>query len=487
MSDFLERFSNQNYKKDDSKKPQEISDTVADTQSIIDADIVSVSSASDEPMVPGLTDKVPGSFTTDMADMVPGSVAKDKSAVMPVTEQASFLHEFSGVKSTEHDVVIDTSYNKNKTIRIITVCATAIVLCIAFFFGYQYLNRIQALDFTGKSIAEARTWSLKNQIELDEHYRFENAVDSDTIISQNIPAGSKIAKKSVISLDISKGPDPDEKIAVPVLATMSAPDIQAWIDDNKLLNTQLNQENSSTVESGKFIRSGFRDVAVDKDHFRRKDYLTIYISKGLADLTTSVTVPVITGMAKTAADSWAATNSITLNYTPQISETVLLDVIISQDKEAGVIVQSGSTIKLVVSAGAGIVIPDFSKISKEDAPAIEPALLVTVKTQYSNYIAFGDLISQSVPRGKRVMTTDNKVSAIYSEGRPYIDNLVGTSEKNIPAYFYAFTLKGANIRYSLAYVDSRIEKGMVVQVSKANEFISTSSMIYIQISKGNLH
>jgi hypothetical protein len=85
-----------------------------------------------------------------------------------------------------------------------------------------------------------------------------------------------------------------------------------------------------------------------------------------------------------------------------------------------------------------------------------------------------------------VFTTQNQLTVVYSEGKPYIDNLIGTSEKDIPAYFYAFKQKGLAIPYSITYVDSSVEKGKVVTVSRFNEFLSSSETIAIGISRGNL-
>jgi hypothetical protein len=62
--------------------------------------------------------------------------------------------------------------------------------------------------------------------------------------------------------------------------------------------------------------------------------------------------------------------------------------------------------------------------------------------------------------------------------------LTGTSEKDLPAYFYDFYLKGADITYSVTYVDSGAPKGTVVRASKNSEYVGMSLVVSIEISRG---
>ncbi|MCL1791210.1 MAG: hypothetical protein FWG40_07625, partial [Peptococcaceae bacterium] len=71
------------------------------------------------------------------------------------------------------------------------------------------------------------------------------------------------------------------------------------------------------------------------------------------------------------------------------------------------------------------------------------------------------------------------------KGRPYIDDLVGSSEKELPHYFYEFTSKGANISNSVVYVDSSEAKGQVVWVSEYNQYLDMNTHVEIHISRGN--
>ncbi|MCL1792154.1 MAG: hypothetical protein FWG40_12595, partial [Peptococcaceae bacterium] len=59
-------------------------------------------------------------------------------------------------------------------------------------------------------------------------------------------------------------------------------------------------------------------------------------------------------------------------------------------------------------------------------------------------------------------------------------------EKELPSYFYEFTGKGANITYSVTYVDSGEPKGQVVSASLYNQYMEMTTHVEIQVSRGNL-
>jgi hypothetical protein len=73
----------------------------------------------------------------------------------------------------------------------------------------------------------------------------------------------------------------------------------------------------------------------------------------------------------------------------------------------------------------------------------------------------------------------------YSIGKPYLENLAGSSEKDLPSYFSDFVQKGANISYKVTYVDSAVAKGTIISTSKYSQFLSMSEKISIIVSNGS--
>jgi Uncharacterized protein conserved in bacteria len=400
------------------------------------------------------------------------------------TEQPS-KPERGGVKVTEHQVVFDKSYNRNKLIRISIYCGIVIVFIVIGLLIFSSLSKVIVPNFKNKTLAEAQAWATKNSVELDTSYKYDMKVDSDIVITQSVSADKKISKGDMLKLTVSSGANPDEKISVPEFSDMTAAKIQAWIDDNKLTNTTISEENSDTIASGGFIKATYRDVSTDKDNFKRKDYLTITVSKGPSVATGDVTMSNLVGETKTDAESWASTNGVNLVTTTVTSKTVAADNVISQDVKTGAIVKSGGSVNIVLSGGTGIKVPSFKTIAMNDAQNKYSDFAVTVKQRYSSTIAYGNYISQSVASGTYVLATNNKIEVTYSIGKPYLDNLAGTSEKDLPSYFDDFIEKGAKISYNVTYTDSDTAKGTIISTSKYCEYLSMNETITIVVSNGS--
>ena len=107
-----------------------------------------------------------------------------------------------------------------------------------------------------------------------------------------------------------------------------------------------------------------------------------------------------------------------------------------------------------------------------------------IKTKYSNTVAYGGLISQSIKAGETISTKKGSITLVYSKGKPYMPNLVGMMEDALPERFYNFNLDGAELTYKVVYVDSTESKGTVVGASKYSEYVNIGEVITIQVSNG---
>jgi len=392
----------------------------------------------------------------------------------------------SGISSTEHETEIDETFHKRSIIRYGIIAATVIISILIIFLGIRLSNQVPVKDFVGTRIEEAKTWALKNKVELDIKEEYSLEKNEGLIISQNVDANKKVQKKSILNLVVSKGPDPEEKITLPDFKTMTYAQIRTWIEENKATGVTTTLEYNNEVEKNKFIRMEFKDQAISEENFKRKDRLTIYISRGSETAEKNITIPDFKGKSKSEAENWGATNDITIVYEEAGSETIVEGAIISQNIATGQKLAKKDSITLTISLGKGALVPNFWNLSKEEATtAGGMELVVTVKTKYSETVPYGELIYQDVSPG-RILYRDKTVEVCYSEGRPFIDSLIGKSEKDLPQYFYSFSSKGANVTYETEYVDSYEEKGTVVEADKGNEFIPLTTHVKIKVSKGNL-
>jgi serine/threonine-protein kinase len=491
-SDFLSQFSKENYNRTaegtTSERGAPIPSPVALGEPSLGASVpqasVQQASASHAPAPHASIQHAPGA-------VVPGSDTHT-SDDMDETGVTSTPNEYAkrrapwgnaAITAPEHDVEYDRGYDKRKLIRYGIVAGTVIAVALIIFLMVSMLNRVTVKNFVGTPINDAKTWGITNRITIETETIFSLEYDNNMIASQSKEANSKIRKGSVLVFQVSQGADPDERIELPDFNTMSTAQVNEWKSQNKANSVNIMQENSDIIETGRFIRKEFSNAAVTESNYTRKDGLLIYMSKGPFE--ENITVPDFAEKSKEEADSWAKQNKIQATYTESSSDKIPKGFIISQDIEAGTKIAQSTIITFLVSSGKVVTVPNFNSLTKEEAAAVTD-MAVTVKTQYNTSVAFGRLISQSIPAGRKISEENPKITVIYSEGKPFIDNLLEMSEKELQSYFYEFTSKGAKITYSVSYVDSAQPKGQIVWASMYSQFVAMNAHVQIHVSKGNL-
>jgi len=163
------------------------------------------------------------------------------------------------------------------------------------------------------------------------------------------------------------------------------------------------------------------------------------------------------------------------------------DEVISQSINPGEKVSRDDIITFEISKGKAIKAPDYSQTEMVSFDTVNThGAHVISKEIYTMTYAYGAFVEQSVPAG--TMMNDNPELTIvvyYSIGKPFIKDLVGQSEGDLPAFFYEFKGKGANLEYNTYYISDCAPKGTVVNASKNNEFLNTEDVIDVYVSTGS--
>jgi len=388
------------------------------------------------------------------------------------------------IASAAHDVRKDASYDKKKIVRYATIAASVLAACLLIFGIFFLTQQVQVRDFVGSNVTEARTWGIQNRITIDptEVYNLEH--DSGVVISQSREPDTRIRRGSVLRLEVSRGPDMSEIIELPNFEEMTTPEVRQWREEMRALNANINEEFSDDVEAGKFIRYEFTDSAVTRDSYTRADGLLIYMSRGQQTFEANITVPNFFERPLEEVKEWAREQRVELIIEEAAHETVMAGLVAAQSVDPGDRVAQRDEITLTVSLGISVTVPNFNTISFEDANY--PGLEVNVQRRYNTGIAFGGLISQSIPAGTELIGEDHSITVVYSLGRPYIDNLVGESESMIAEYFYSFNAGGADITYRIIYVSSHEPRGTIIGMSRFAQFLSLNERIDIRVSRGDL-
>ena len=389
------------------------------------------------------------------------------------------------IARTDHTVKKDSTYDKRKIIRYATIAASVLTVSLLAFGIFFVSNQVTVRDFTGANISEARTWGISNRVTIEPTEEYSLEYDTDIIMEQDRAPDTRISRGSVLRLTVSKGPNMTEHLELPDFSTMTTQEVREWRQTVRADNANVNEEYSDEVEAGQFIRYEFTSSSVTRENYTRSDGLLIYMSRGTQVFEANIVVPNFFDEPLSAAQEWARENNIELVIEEGTHDDVEAGNITEQSAEADSRVARGDEVTVTISRGMAVTVPNFSNISFEDA-AEQRGLEVTVQRRYSATLPFGRLMSQSIPAGTELVGEGHQITVVYSLGRPFIEDLRTRSESELPEIFYAFTSRGANITYSISYVDSYHDRGTIVRMSPFAQFLSMNAHVNIEVSRGNL-
>ena len=447
MSDFLNKFSKKDYKSESQEKPKSIETPKEEVKTV---------------------------------------ESKPVEAVKPTPVVSTSRHE--------EEVHIDPSYRRNQRNKII-IGAIAVVALLALSFGVYYLlNQVQIPDYVNKPLSELKTWASRNNIALETEYQFNLEVNKDYIIDLKPVANSNIQKGSILKVIVSDGADPDEQIQVPDFTGNTYYQIQEWLSTNKINNLRITYENNEDIPVNEFVRIVFNDKTITSDSYTRKDYGLIYLSNGPVVYEKNIKVPNWTTAATSvvSAQAWGLEKDVEVIVNLVNSTSVPKDIIISQSIAPDTMIAKKSKITVTVSLGQIVTVPDFSKMSKEEAEntSLSNAVVKYVEMyQPKTGATYGSYIWQDVKAGTNIdqsSATKLVITVYYSLGQPYLSSMVGHSEAEIPTFIYDQNLKSANFTFEVqASTINEAPKGTIEEMTPFNQFVDPGTKIIFKISDGS--
>lgn len=313
----------------------------------------------------------------------------------------------------------------------IIIGVVLVVLGVLSYFLF-FAPKIEMPDFVGQTKDDVSAWVKQQEIEttgiiFKEEYNFDN--DENVILAQDVEAGTKVKNNVKVTFNISKGADPDEKVSLPDIKSMTKDELETWIKENKLTKTKITTSYNDSVNEGEVI--SYEVKGVDEDDFTRSSTLNISVSKGPQPAGT-VTVSDFKDKYYSEVESWAKTNKVTLNKVETYSTTIEKDKVISQSVEANKTMKTSDTLTVTVSKGKGVSVPDFSKMSESDIEAWEKknSVIVNATTKYSN--SDKKILSQSVATGTMVAEGDS-IDVVKNGGKYFYASDVGLDDAAVRA------------------------------------------------------
>ncbi len=370
-----------------------------------------------------------------------------------------------------------------------TVISVLVVLALIASGVYYFFLRpnIVMQDFVGRKVSDFTAWARQNDIDSQgvlvvEEYSFEHA--KDIVISQDIEEGQKIKKDAKMTITVSLGADPSEVVAFPALMTMTLSEINAWIADNKLLNTRVTTTYDDKILQDEVISYDLKNI--DESEFTRGSTLTIVVSKGVKPAATITVTTDYVDQAYSIFKSWADTNKLVVEMSESYNNKIALGNIVSLSVAKDDKVKEGDTIKVVVSKGPAVKMIYLDAYTQERVTDWAAANNVTVRFKETYHATIGKdiVVYQSITSGTIIKDDDILVVGI-SLGKPKLDDPVGKTDSELQDIINGLNEEGANlsINPSYTYEINDLAPGSIIRVSNLSS-VTVGTKLNLVISEG---
>lgn len=326
---------------------------------------------------------------------------------------------------------------------------------------------IEVPDFTGFSRTEAS--ELAALYGLSVFFKHQvSGLTLDSVISQDISAGSEIDKTQIVTLNIAK-----ETLMISIpnfigLTTTEATSLASLSDIKTFIKTKSSTEKVGTVISQSF-ESG---KSIQQDQL-----LTLFVSSG------QLIVPNFIGLTKNEATIAAELNALTLLFNETKTTVAPNNSVLSQSIVADTVVEADASIILEISVNTGVIGKDLTSMNKETATlwATQNNVSLIIIDQYSETHVIGTLYGQTYLN--EIVPNTESMTIYHSLGRVGVVNFVGKTKLDIINWQNEVNSKGANITLSFASENNTTQTmGTITNQSVKSDLIKLNETITVWVS-----
>lgn len=329
-------------------------------------------------------------------------------------------------------------------------------------------------DVTGMDEADAKSTLSALGLVVNISYANSDTVPNGKVISQSI-TGSKTAKKGdSVALVVSSG---ETLFAVPNVIGSDRASAEAALK-NAGFSFMVDEQYSETVAAGQVISQS----ETPGTNIKKNSTVLIVVSKGAQ----MITVPNVVGKDSDSAVKAMTDSGLSVSTALQSSDTVATGQVISQSVGAGTSVKPGTPVTIIVSSGVEqVVVPNVAGSTLADAQSALSGcgLFASVSEQYSDNVAAGVVISQSVAAGSSV-NKGSSVGIVVSRGpeNAGVPNVIGSDRS---AAISALQAAGFNVSEGEAQYSDSVPAGCVISQDVAGgSQVKKGTTVTIVVSKG---
>ncbi len=254
-------------------------------------------------------------------------------------------------------------------------------------------------DVLGQTVAEATATLTAAGLSLEVGgEEFSETVPADAIVRTDPAPGDGVREGGTVVASVSKGP---ERYEVPSVDGLTSAQVQEAIGGANLAVGSVREEYDDTVPAGDAVTTDPKPGSV----VRPGTKVDVIVSKGPRP----VTLPDLEGKRSAAATATLKGAGLVVEMRQRFSDTVKDGLVISVRPAAGTVVDSGSTVTLVVSKGPPPVkVPNLIDMPRDRAVTALRKLGLRPKVVEGDFSPLNRVISQSpgagesIPRGSTV-------------------------------------------------------------------------------------
>lgn len=369
--------------------------------------------------------------------------------------------------------------NNNRKKGIIAISSLVLILFNCFYIGTTMslinlpsFNKME--DFTGKSLTEVVDWASSNNINLEQYYEYSDMIDEYKIISQDVKAGKNIKDVKNLTVAVSEGASPNKDVIVPSMIGWDSERVLKFIKKNYLSNVIVEFVESDKAE----------DTVIEQSkngNLKRNEEIKLTFSLGEGEKT-DVKLIDLTNKTKFEAEFYLKQHRIDYEFNDDFSNKIQRGKVMKQSKKSGTIIKADSNekIKVTISRGKKIVVPDLSNMSITEITnwIIKNRLKLEITDRYDEKIKDNKVIEANHKKGGTI-EQGSLISLVISKGKLVMPNF-----KSLSA-FLEWAQK-YNIKYEEKHEFSEnVEAGKIISFShKTGDTIKNNDTVTVTISDG---
>lgn len=287
--------------------------------------------------------------------------------------------------------------------------------------GPNYDKLIIMSNLVGLNIDETLKYIKENKlINIEVNYQFNDEIEKDIIIKQNI--SGQMRRNDKLVLDVSLGLKENlQPLEMKDLKNKTLFEATLWLKRNGI-NYKLKYEFNDKIKRANIIsQSELKDTIITP----LDSIITLIVSKGK-----EIKIPNFDKMEIEEITKWVIDNNLKIKYSDEYHNEIPIGKLIKSNYKENDIVEEETTIELIVSKGQ-LKLPSFKSLTDLRNWTSTYNINIIEKYEYNDKIKKGNIIKFSHEENSIISPTDT-ITVYISDGLPItIPNFNGKHKDNI--------------------------------------------------------